>query len=156
MHNAPAVSYPVGRSRFQGGLVGLATLGAAIAGLLWRHQAAPVAWLQWLFAFTLGLTSFAAASSWYRAPTGTLCWDGRVWSWHCVKAPINGVVTVYLDLQYFMLLGLRTDVGERVWLWPERRTEARYWNALRQAVFSRGASANPNDASAIVDLTEPR
>ncbi|MEI8028192.1 MAG: hypothetical protein WCH35_00250 [Comamonadaceae bacterium] len=156
MHNAPAVSYPVGRSRFQGGLIGLTTLGAAVAGLLWYHQADPVVWLRWLFAFTLGLTGSAAANFWYRAPTGTLSWDGRVWSWDCGKAPISGVVTVYLDLQYFMLLSLRTDVGERIWLWPERRNEAIYWNALRQAVFSRGATANPNDTSVIVDLTDRR
>ncbi len=155
MHNAPAVSYPVGRSRFQGGLVGLATLGGAIASLLWHHQADPVVWLQWLFAFTLGLTSYAAARFWYRAPTGTLCWDGRAWSWYSVKVPISGVVTVHLDFQYFMLLSLSSEGGEQIWLWPERRTEARYWNALRQAVFSRGANANPRDACARVDLAEP-
>ncbi len=156
MHNAPAVSYPVGRSRFQGGLVGLATWGGTIAGLLWRHQTDPVVWLQWLFAFTIGLTSYAAARFWYRAPTGTLRWDGRAWSWYSGKAPISGAVTVYLDLQYFMLLSLRTEGGERIWLWPERRTEARYWNALRQAVFSRGAKVNPHDASARVSPTEPK
>jgi hypothetical protein len=128
-------------------LVGLATLGGAIAGLLWRHQADPAQWLQWLFAFTLGLTSYAATHFWYRTPTRTLCWDWRAWSWFSGEAPISAVVTVYLDLQYFMLLSLRSEDGERIWLWPERRTEVMYWNALRRAAFYRGAKANPHDAS---------
>jgi hypothetical protein len=151
MHSAPAVSYPVGRSRFQGWLVGLTCSGGVLAGLLWRYQTGLAGWRQWLFAMIMLGTSVAAARAWRRAPQGSLRWDGQAWSWTARDASVCGVLAVHLDLQFCMVLSLRTDTGARRWFWPERRAEVALWQALRRAVFSRGGADQPPDAGADVD-----
>lgn len=148
MHGAPAVSYPVGRSRFQGWLVGLTGLGGTVAGLLWRHQADPAGWRQWLLALTLLCVCALAADAWRRSPRGSLRWDGQTWSWTAVDASVCGVLTVHLDLQFCLLLSLRLDTGARIWFWPERGAEVMAWNALRRAVFSRIARVQAPDLGA--------
>lgn len=152
MHSAPAVSYPVGRSRFQGWLVSMAGLAGMVAGLLWRQQADLAGWRQWIFAVTLLGACVVAVQAWRRTPRGSLRWDGQAWSWTSVDVSACGVVTVHLDLQFFLLLSLRTDTGVRLWLWPERRAEVTRWNALRRAVFSRRGAAQAQTVNAEADL----
>jgi hypothetical protein len=154
MHNAPAVSYPVGRSRFHGFLLVLVGLCGAVGGLVWNHQVHPVGWLQWFYVVTLALTCFAAGRVSLRKPKGSLQWNGQAWSWICGQRSNSGALTAHLDLPFCTALSLRTDVGTRIWLWPERRIEAVRWNGLRQAVFSRGASASEQNSSAKIGLTE--
>jgi hypothetical protein len=154
MHNAPAVSYPVGRSRFHGCLLALVGLGGAVAGLVWNHQAHPVGWQQWFYVVTLALTCFVAAQVWHRTPKGSLQWDGQAWNWICGQTSKSGALTAHLDLQFCMALSLRTDAGTRIWLWPERWVEAVHWIGLRHAVFSRGAKASVQDSSGKIGLTE--
>ena len=151
MHSAPAVSFPVGRSRFQGWLVGLTGLTGAVGGLLWRYQAEPAGWRQWLFALTLLCACALAAGAWFRSPRGHLRWDGQAWSWTSAERSVGGVLTVHLDLQFFLLLSLRLDAGSRIWFWPERGAELTAWNALRRAVFSRAAPIHAPDLGSDVD-----
>ena len=153
MHSAPAVSYPVGRSPFQGWLLGLAGLGATLSGWLWCYQADPAGWRQWLFAMTLLGACVVAGEAWRRSPRGSLRWDGQVWSWTSVDASACGVLKVHFDLQFCLVLSLRPHSGARVWLWPQRTGEVALWNALRRAVFSRRSVGQAQDASADADWT---
>lgn len=140
MHSAPAVSYPVGRSRFQGWLLVLTGLAGMLVGLIWFRQSDLAGWRQGLYAATLLVTCVIAVQAWRRSPCGSLRWDGQAWSWTERDVSVCAEVTVHLDLQFFLLLRLRTDTGSRIWLWPERRAAVTRWNALRRAVFShRGA-----------------
>ncbi|MBA3057889.1 MAG: hypothetical protein KJ614_04535 [Gammaproteobacteria bacterium] len=139
MHNAPAVNYPVGRSRFQGWLVLGLGLGASVAGALWLRQIDAVGWRQWLFAAVLLVASGTTVLAWLRSARGNLSWDGKNWHWTGAAGSSQGVLTVHLDGQFFLLLSLRLDTGKRLWLWPERRLDVTRWSALRRAVFSRAA-----------------
>lgn len=140
MHSAPAVSYPVGRSRFQGWLLVLSGLAGLLVGLIWFRQSDLAGWRQGLYAASLLVTCVMAVQAWRRSPCGSLRWDGQAWSWTERDVSVGAVLTVHLDFQFFLLLSLRTDTGSRIWLWPERRTMAARWNGLRRAVFShRGA-----------------
>ena len=146
MHSAPALSYPVGRSRFQGALVGLTGLVGVVTGLLWQAQAGTANWRQGLFAMTLLGAFIVAVQAWRRSPRGHLSWDGQAWRWAGMGQSASGRLTVHLDFQFFLLLSLRPDSGARIWLWPERRSEIALWNALRRAVFSHGRAGQLQDA----------
>jgi len=136
MHSAPAVSYPVGRSRFQGYLLGLSCLIGIISGWLWHYQSDPGGWRQWLFSLVLLGVCSVAVLVWRRSPQGRLSWDGQSWNWTCADLSVCGVLTVHLDLQFFLVLCLHLDSGAAIWLWPERGATEVRWNSLRQAVFS--------------------
>jgi hypothetical protein len=154
MHNAPAVNFPVGRSRFQGYLVGSVGLGGAVVGTLWSYQPNPVGWRWWLFAVTLVATGLVATRAWLQAPTGCLRWDGQAWNWTSGVTSIGGALSVVLDLQFCMVLCLRTAGGERFWLWPQRQMDPTRWDALRRAVFSRGSrvfARTLNDESGLTE-----
>lgn len=135
MHNAPAVSYPVGRSRFQGQwLGGLTTLGC-LAGVWWWSVVDTPGWRQGLYFVVLLLTVVASFRAWWRSPSGVLAWDGEAWRF---GGTYGGKVRLHLDLQFCMLLCLQSDAegAGRLWLWPERRTAPAAWLALRRAVMS--------------------
>jgi toxin CptA len=148
MHSAPAVSFPVGRSRFQGWLVGSIGLAGMITGLLWHHQSDTAGWRLWLYSIGLVGTCVAAAEAWRRSPRGSLRWDGQTWCWTGHGRSATGVLTVHLDFQFGLLLSLRPETGARIWLWPERRAEVALWKALRRAAFARGAAIPAQDAHA--------
>ena len=136
MHSAPAVSYPVGRSSFQGWLVGLLCLMGIIFGLFWLYQSDPGGWRPWLFPLAMLCSWIVAMLAWSRSRQGRLRWDGQAWSWIQADRSVCGVLTVHLDLQFCLIVCLHLDDGALIWLWPERNTEVAQWNALRQAVFS--------------------
>lgn len=150
MHSAPAVSYPVGRSRLHGWLVLGLGLGASLTGAWWLRQVDAVGWRQWLFFGVLLGACGAAAVAWRHSARGTLRWDGQAWHWNGAVALTPGALTVHLDGQFFLLLGLRSDTGKRLWLWPERRLDVTRWSALRRAVFSRAAVERDPSARAAV------
>lgn len=155
MHSAPALSYPVERSRFQGWLLGLTGLGGVLTGLLWQAAADPIGWRQGLFAMALPVTFMAAVWSWRHSPHGNLCWDRQTWSWLSGGAdPVSGSLAVHLDFQFFLLLSLRSDRGTRIWLWLQRNSDASAWNALRRAVFSRGNAVSCQDARVTAGETQ--
>lgn len=140
MHSAPTVSYPVGRSRFQGWLIVLTGLMALVLGMFWREQADLAGWRQGLFLVSLLVASGIALKTWLQTPNGALRWDGQAWSWTCGPAVIGGRVTVHLDLQFCMLLRMRTETGVQQWFWPERGVALPLWSALRCAVYSRAST----------------
>lgn len=136
MHSAPAVSYPVGRSHFQGGLLLCTGLTGMLAGGLWCAVPEPLGWRHGVYALTLLTAGVVAAHAWRQAPQGVLRWDGQFWHWRTEAAAVSGVIDVHLDFQFCLLLSLRTDAGDRQFLWPERRSEPTFWHALRCALFS--------------------
>ncbi|MBT9506298.1 hypothetical protein [Rhodoferax sp.] len=137
MRNAPAVSYPVGRSSFQAWLILGMVLCAAAVGLLWQQQTGPVAWRWHLFVVTSLLTFAFAAVLWWRTPKGCLMWDGQNWCWTCPGMSMAGTLAVHLDFQGLMVLSLRTGGRAPLWLWPQRSAQPELWQALRCAAFAR-------------------
>jgi toxin CptA len=136
MHNAPSVSYPVGRSHFQAGLLVLTVLTGLIVDIFWSTQSL-WGWRQGLVGLSLCLAVVFALHEWLRTPQGTLNWDGVGWCFSEGQGAVIGGVTVSLDLQFVLLLRLTPNKGPSFWLWAERRRQALLWVALRRAVFSR-------------------
>ncbi|MDD5030252.1 MAG: hypothetical protein PHH58_12250 [Rhodoferax sp.] len=136
MQHAPAVQYPVGRSRFHLVLIVLlGSLGAlALSGWLsaqddlYAWQAA--SWTGWL------ATTAWASVKWWRTPVGELAWSGNGWSW-TQQGQANAVLLqVELDLQQTLLLRLLQPARHARWLWLERSRQPTQWLALRRALFA--------------------
>ena len=140
LHSAPAVSYPLGRSRALAYLLFAAWLVAALVTALWWQAARQLDWR-----LVLGLTSLVGAgwalyAGWRDAPIGQLVWDGQLWRWEsrsyqggaALQAP-----TVMLDLQRVMLLRLQNQARASWWLWAQRSSAPARWLDLRRAVYSR-------------------
>ncbi len=149
MHNAPAVTYPVGRSLFHGWMVVAVGLLGSLVLLLWLATPVVPGWRQWFLAGVLIAAVLGAGDVWRRSPRGTLRWDGHLWEWASSGAAVAGHLVVHLDFQSWMVLSLRADRRQTIWLWPERRSEALSWEALRRAVFSRSGAGHHQDSSGV-------
>ena len=136
MHNAPAVSYPVGRSRFQAVFATAVLLAGALAlgtwALLSREQGAGhvLAWLIW--ALTSAWTLWALRHT----VEAQLVWDGQDWRWGSGALPLAAVPQVILDAQHSLLLCLRLKSGAMLWVWPVQNYQPERWLALRRALFN--------------------
>jgi len=151
MHNAPAVSYPMGRSRFHGFLVLLCAPVGALLLLAWSYQADDLQWLHALAAFIWLLTVVMAGWQWRRTPAGKLVWGDAAWCWVVAGQSHRVTPEVTLDLQHLMLLRLVGRADRSVWwLWPERRADPLHWQALRRALFSRSSPDSDADTQALV------
>lgn len=164
MPNAPAVTYPVGRSRFQGQLTAALLVLGGVAGAWWSYAVDPPGWRQGAFWVTWLLTGWTGLRALWRTPQVVLAWDGQ--AWHCrhaamgadgdgnvvvegaTDARVGSTVRLHLDLQFFMLISVHSDAGCQ-WLWPERRSAPAAWLALRRAVMASAAHAGspPDTAS---------
>ena len=133
MHNAPSVSYPVGRPRLAGQLAaGLWLVGAA-STFFWLREAGP-AWGQAAAATALMAIGIMALLSWWRSPRGDLHWDGTAWT-----GPAGGALDsldVALDVQRALLVRWQAAPSAG-WLWLERSRCPQRWLDLRRAVYSR-------------------
>ena len=143
MHNAPSVSYPVGRPRVAGLLAAALWLAGAVVTLLWLREAADPGWRQGLAATMLAITGAWALRSWSRSPQGELRWDGTSWTWPG-GAGATGL-DVALDLQRILLVR-RRESGAAHWLWLERSRDPQRWLDLRRAVYSRARTEAPDGA----------
>ena len=140
MHSVPALTYTVGRSRLQIGLLCVKGLVSILGGLFWQYRHGSFDWRQALYASTVLAFGLAAVWTWRRTPEAVLRWDGQTWSLDAASDCVSGTMAVHLDLQSCMVLSLRTENGSRIWLWPERRRDPVLWSALRRAVYSSEAS----------------
>ncbi len=147
MQSAPAVSFPVGRSHFQGWIIGLAVLGGGVIGLVWWIQVDHAGWRQGLFGLSYVATCAVAGAVWLLSPQGVLRWDGQTWTWTGETATHCGVLTVHLDLQRVLLVCLRSESRAQLWLWPEHRNAKWSWNDLRRAVFALRGARHGHDAT---------
>ena len=143
MYNAPAVSFPVGRSGFHGLLVLLIWLAGVVVCAAWLILLDSAGWRLTLASFTLAVVGLIAGRAWWLSPQGLLCWDGQVWRLeaselvHPTGSKWVGDLAVHLDFQFFMLLSLRNKVAGLHWFWLSRSGDARIWLALRRAVHAR-------------------
>ncbi|MDD2924188.1 hypothetical protein [Rhodoferax sp.] len=145
MHHAPAVSYPVGRSRFHGLLVWAVIMALVAALTAWTLQADAVL-ARHVVAAVLGLlTAAGALRQWWLTPVGNLTWDGQDWRWTSGGDPQVVDVAVVLDGQSALLLCLRTPRQQLSLVWPERRMAPPRWLALRRAVFARQSAHSGRD-----------
>ena len=134
MHNAPSVSYPVGRPLFAGLLAASLWLAGAVVTLFWAHEADVPGWRQAAAALALAASGGWALRSWLRSPAGELQWDGAAWT--APGKPGAGVLAVAADLQQVLLV--RWHAADCThWFWLERRRCPRRWLDLRRAVYSR-------------------
>ncbi|APW36971.1 hypothetical protein RD110_06970 [Rhodoferax koreense] len=145
MHNAPSVSYPVGRSLFFGRLLLAIWLFAAALAAWWCLGAAAMGWRQWLVLACLPLAGGAAWSSWRAMVPGELRWDGQVWLWNPGEQAEPARLELHLDLQDRLLLCLHLDSGHRLWCWLEWTNMPERWGDLRRAVYSRAESRAVSD-----------
>ena len=147
MHNAPAVTYPVGRSSIQGalGLV-LWLLGAAAttAWALASHRPGLLIAAASLCAGVLALAAF----SWWRMPSGELQWNSDGWQLHLRGRGGDGKPGVVLDLQCSLLLRWHAARGAGGWLWLDRASAPSRWDDLRRAVYSRAIVDAPPSSRA--------
>lgn len=148
MHRAPALSFPLGRSRFLGTLVLLTGLSGLAVGLFWHLALDGSGWRQAVFALTWLSVFVFAFRSWWHTANGKLRWDGQSWHWTDAATTLSGQLGVHLDWQFCLILSLRPESGRRIWLCPERWRDVTHWNALRRAVFARqGADSAQPEAS---------
>lgn len=152
MHSAPSVTYPVGRSRFEGVLLAvLWGLGLLAGGIFWwdSHQG----WRAVLLTMLSLIGGAVAVLTWLRSASGLLRWDGAEWTLlastdeledaRSPKALALEQVSVVLDFQRWLLVdvprasgrGMRS-AGPRL-IWLERRLAPADWDDLRRAVYSR-------------------
>ncbi|MDI1268435.1 MAG: hypothetical protein PSV40_04950 [Polaromonas sp.] len=160
MHNAPPVTYPLGRSHFQGvAVLGLWLAGAGVLALWWR--AAPAAdWRLWTALAAVLAAGVAAGWAWLHSPVGQLRWDGKDWRWESQGyqsgTPVRDL-TVALDLQRTMLLRLENQDHATLWLWAGHSTQPERWLDLRRAVYSQHRPSPdlvPWDASPPVAMSD--
>ncbi len=136
MHNAPAVSFPVGRSRFQKTLMLAVSLAGAFVQGVW--------WLQSVEHGTghgMGLLLWLVSGAWAFGSFGhrlhqQLVWDGQ--DWRLQSGALSTLVRpqVILDLQHSLLVCLRPVADTTVWVWPAKRAQSERWLALRRALFN--------------------
>lgn len=144
MHNAPSVSYPAGRSRFEAALLAGAWLLGCAAAALWHFQA-PDAWRLATMLAALCAAGAFASWHWWHSPTGTLAWDGEGWRWSVQPEAAAAAVEVGLDLQWALLLHWSAGNASH-WIWLDRAARAERWDDVRRAVYSRARPKAPSEA----------
>jgi hypothetical protein len=138
MHNAPSVTYPVGRSRVLGGLLVFLWLAGAAALTGWSLLSDALTWRHALSFLCLIVCGMGAAYNWRQMVEGELCWDGQYWQWSKHDARVaGGRLTVCVDVQSRMLLRLKRAGQAPCWFWAERALRPQRWSDLRRAVYSR-------------------
>jgi toxin CptA len=141
MHNAPSVSYPVGRCAFQRWLYVLFTVFTSAVLLAWAlNQGVTLIWCVATTAAVLGLYL-----GWYSLKqVGMLTWDGQIWCLHDQGTGHEddlGEVRVMLDVQRALLLRWQptsdTLRAKSHWLWLGSQASDNSWQDLRRALYQR-------------------
>lgn len=145
MHNAPSVSYPVGRFVLPLWLWRLHVLLNLAFLSLWA-MSQPIGPL-WCIAAAGCALVWALGRKTLRDQGGYLCWDGALWRWR-LDSPDDGStlglegvgqVNTVLDWQNFLLLRWQPLTYESRptvrWLWLGRSASPQSWPALRRAVW---------------------
>ncbi|RYF77218.1 MAG: hypothetical protein EOO29_21870 [Comamonadaceae bacterium] len=142
MRNAPSVSFPVGRSPFEGRLLlGLGLAGGCALGL-WRWQTAASDLLAVCLLGLWAASCLLAWRQWRASPTGWLHWRDGAWSLGLERASADHDISltrlrVALDFQTVLLLELGSASRRPRWLWLALRDDPAQWNAVRRAFHAR-------------------
>ena len=141
MHNAPSVSYPVGRCAFQRWLfIGFAVLASSVLSAWALNLGLSIVWSIAVAAAALGvLLGWRALGQ-----AGMLTWDGQVWCLHDQGLGFQdalGEVSVVLNVQKALLLRWQpasdTLHAKPQWLWLGLQSSDNRWQDLRRAVYQR-------------------
>jgi hypothetical protein len=138
MYNAPAVSYPVGRSHIKRLITWVLLLLALCVLGFWWHQVPRLAWPQGLGLGLWLVAALLAVRDELHPPSGHLNWDGQDWQWASAGQSWAVEVRPQLDGQRFILLALSGVQSGLDWLWLERAHDPLHWDALRRAVWAQG------------------
>ncbi len=167
MHHAPAVAYPVYRSKPLGFAMLSVWLASGISLAVWGWQSGRAQDATELYTHlqrsAVALTWFAcgvvAAWQWRAMKPGELRFDGLAWLWASSGvAPLQGSLTVALDLQHHLLVKWH-DQGESfvpsqrrtsAWLWLQADVVPAHWHGLRCAVNSSAVVQNPPPAVGLI------
>jgi hypothetical protein len=143
VHNAPSVSYPVGRCAFQRWLYAFFVVLTSAVLLAWAlSQGLNATWYMAVAAAALGLLLGWRAFG----QAGTLTWNGQVWCLHDLNQGQGyedalGEVRVALDVQKALLLRWQpasdTLNAKPLWLWLGSQGLSHAWQDLRRAVYQR-------------------
>jgi toxin CptA len=152
MHNAPPVTYPVGRSHFQARVQCAMWLLGAVTVAVWCGQVDFWGWRQGLAVLAVAGAGALALYGWWKTPEASLRWDGQQWFWIGAGATCPVVVGAHLDLQHHLLLRLQPGSGRVRWCWAERARQPVLWRSLRRAVYS---PARPLEAASSALGSEP-
>ena len=141
MHNAPSVSYPVGRCAFQRWLLSGFVLLASALLIAWALNQG----LSWVWFIAACATAVGIWQGWRAlGQRGVLTWDGQVWCLHDQGLGFEdalGEVHVALDVQKALLLrwlpASDTLQAKPQWLWLGLQSPDTRWQDLRRAVYQR-------------------
>jgi len=147
MHNAPAVTYPVGRSSIQGALGLVLWLLGVAATTAWALTS-PDARLVSAAACLCTAAAVLAGVAWWRTGAGEVQWNGDGWQLHSWGQSHDGKPMVVLDLQASVLLHWHATRGAGGWLWLDRSSAPARWDDLRRAVYSRAIVDAPPSSRA--------
>jgi toxin CptA len=151
LHSAPSVLYPLGRSRFLGGLLLAGWLLAAVVTLCWWRVSSSTDWRPLVGCGALLLAGWVMLTGWRRSPVGRLQWDGQRWRWESWVYRSGTALeppSVVLDVQMALLLRLDNHAGVVWWLWAERAASPERWLDLRRAVHARHRPTVSQDSEA--------
>lgn len=150
MHSAPAVSFPVGRSRFEAWLTGSVILCGFLVVSIWCLQVDALGWRHWLAVAFWLVTAWMAAWHWWHTPKGSLAWDGAAWYWAVKTQSLMVAPEVVMDLQQLVLLRLRSPADARVtWVWLDQALNPLRWVALRRAIYARARRSGVDSVDAL-------
>ena len=107
-----------------------------LVGGLWIHAVTTFGSAQFSFFAALAVVLALACHAWRNTETGQLAWGGESWVWTTAHRAATGLIVVHLDVQSLMVLTLRDDQGQSVWLWVERASDPIGWRALRRAIYA--------------------
>ena len=146
MHQAPAVGFSVGKSRWHlRVIIALWSLGFVVLLIFIRNQALLGA--QAVVAVCWVLAGIISLKNWQNAPSGRLQWDGQQWHWSGWVDAHAARLDLLFDFQRVMLVGLKTNAQRRIWLWLESTSDHCQWIALRRAVV--GSQGLPDGETAV-------
>src|SRR5438045_749838 len=81
MHDAPSVTYPVGRCRFPLLAAGVLWLAGIVVSAAWLIQSRHPAWVAFAACALLLIGGASACIEWMSSPEGQLTWDRQSWRW---------------------------------------------------------------------------
>lgn len=154
MHRAPAVSVSTASSRWHLRCIfALLFVGIVALTSFLTFQPQPPWQTVQIVTFVV-LVAVIAFVAWAKAPKASLCWDGHHWYWSGFSGRGACQLSLRLDWQDGLLVLLRSNSGQRVWVWLEASADDLAWCSLRRAIVSSQGNSQVEDHSAPLSRLE--
>lgn len=142
MRRAPAVSYSVIRSRWQGRFIVLiSVLALGLFGAFVFAQAEIDVRTVAIAGSSLAVGALAL-HAWQKSPQGILHWDGQHWFWSGFEVHRPCRLALLLDFQRVVVVSVAGDDNRATWLWLEASRGNSAWLPLRRAIVARQTDAS--------------